>query len=132
MGTWGSGNFDSDTAADFLSELVASIVSKLETAMSGDDVSLEPDEWEGTTVPCTVELLALLARQRWVGVTLPLPATVAAWSTRYLAIWDAAIDELGPGPDWKSERRAVLVRTFDELRGECERAHGDTSTSSSS
>ncbi len=121
MGTWGPGNFDSDTAADHLSVLADKLVTDIETAMSGEPTGLEPDEWDGTTVPCNVELLTLLAKQRWVGVTLPAPATVAAWGTRFVEVWDGSIDGLTPKPEWKLARREVLVRTFAELEELCAR-----------
>lgn len=121
MGTWGPGNFDSDTAADHLSILASKLVTDIATAMSGDLVGLEPDEWDGTTVPCNVELLTLIAKQRWVGVTLPAPDAVAAWSTTFVGVWDASIDDLGPSPTWKHARREVLVRTFAELELLCAR-----------
>ena len=30
-------------------------------------------------------------------------------------VWDESIDELEPAAGYKQERRAVLVRTFDQL-----------------
>ena len=77
--------------------------------------NIEPDEYWGVAVPCNLELLCLLAKQKWVGVELPEAETIAKWKATYLAVWDAKIDELGPKPDYKTKRRAVLVATFDEL-----------------
>lgn len=121
MGTWGPGNFDSDTAADHVSMLASKLVTDIETAMNGDAVALEPDEWDGTTVPCNVELLTLIAKQGWVGVTLPAPDIVAGWGTKFVGIWAASIDGLDPSPQWKARRRDVLVRTFAELEALCAR-----------
>lgn len=115
MGTWGSGNFDSDTAADHLSILTARLVREVEDAMAGDPVELEPDEYWGVVVPCNLEILQVLANQRWVGVELPKAATVQAWKSTYLAVWDANIDELEPTPEHKTQRRTALERTFDQL-----------------
>lgn len=115
MGTWGAGNFDSDTAADHLSDLTARLVREIGDAMEGDPVELEADEYWGVAVPCNVELLAMLAEQRWVGVTLPDAATAQAWKAKLLAAWDRSIDALGPSDAYHRERRAVLVRTFDRL-----------------
>jgi len=115
MGTWGVGNFDNDTAADHLSILVARLVAEVRDAMAGDPVELEPDEYHGVTVPCTVEVLTLLRRQGWVGVTLPERAEVQAWKARYLEVWDHAVDDLEPTPEFRAERRSVLERTFDDL-----------------
>ncbi|SDS81956.1 DUF4259 domain-containing protein [Actinoplanes derwentensis] len=115
MGTWGSGNFDSDTAADHLSSLTARLVREIEDAMSGDPVELEADEYWGVAVPCNLEILNVLATQHWVGVTLPEAATVESWKATYLAAWDASIDDLEPSPEFKTQRRATLVSTFDQL-----------------
>lgn len=115
MGTWGNGNFDSDTAADHLLILAARLLEETKAAMAGDPVELEADEYWGVAVPCNVELLALLAEQRWVGALVPDLATVLAWKNTYLAIWEASIDDLEPDPEWRSERRAVIVATFDRL-----------------
>ncbi|WP_430332977.1 hypothetical protein [Rhodococcus sp. ACT016] len=35
------------------------------------------------------------------------------WRDRYLRVWDGYIDELEPNDDYKIDRRAVLVGTFE-------------------
>ncbi|MEV6522178.1 DUF4259 domain-containing protein [Longispora sp. NPDC051575] len=115
MGTWGSGNFDSDTAADHLSELAGRLLDEVEAAMAGDPVGLEPDEYWGVAVPCNLELLRVLAEQGYVGVTLPEPEKITGWRDTFVAVWDATIDGLEPKPDYRTERRRVLVDTFDRL-----------------
>lgn len=50
MGTWGTGNFDDNTASDGLSELMSSIIDKINEEFE-DDSNLEPDEWGGCMVP---------------------------------------------------------------------------------
>src|SRR5262249_10270322 len=47
---------------------------------------------------------------------LPPPETVAEWKRKYLQVWDDGIDGMDPDPDYKKQRREVLVATFD--RGE--------------
>lgn len=115
MGTWGPGNFDNDTAADHLSIITARLRDEIVEAMAEGDEALEADEYWGVAVPCNVELLALIAEQRWVGVVLPDAATVAEWKRRYLAVWEASIDELDPTPAHRRDRHATLVATFDRL-----------------
>lgn len=123
MGTWGSGNFDGDTAADHLSMLTARLVSEVAEAMSGDPVEIEPDEYWGVAVPCNLELLHLIARQGYVGAELPEPEVIAGWKTRFLAVWDESIDGLEPVPGFKEQRRAVLEQTFDQLSELAVRKH---------
>jgi hypothetical protein len=115
MGTWGHGNFDSDTASDHLEILTSRLIAEVAEAMSGDLVEIEPDEYWGVAVPCNLELLHLIAKQNYVGAGLPDPDTLAGWKATFLAVWDETIDELEPEAGYKKERRAVLVRTFDQL-----------------
>ncbi|MEU9317505.1 DUF4259 domain-containing protein [Streptomyces sp. NPDC048295] len=115
MGTWGSGNFDSDTAADHLSDVTGRLVSEIEEAMAGDPVGLEPDEYDGVTVPCNVELLCLMAEQHHVGARVPEPAVAEGWKKTFMDVWERTIDGLEPAQGYKEDRRAELIRTFDRL-----------------
>ncbi|THA30961.1 DUF4259 domain-containing protein [Streptomyces sp. A1277] len=115
MGTWGAGNFDSDTAADHLSALVHRLLGEVTEAMAGDPVGIEPDEYDGVAVPCNLELLLLLSERGWVGVTLPAPEVIRQWQETYMAVWERTIDGLEPGDGYKDERRAVLTGTFERL-----------------
>jgi hypothetical protein len=115
VGTWGSGNFDSDTAADHLADLTDRLIAEVATAMSGDPVEIEPDEYWGVAVPCNLELLHLIAQQDHVGAELPDPGTIAEWKSSFLSVWEKSIDGLEPADGYKEQRRAVLVRTFDQL-----------------
>ncbi|WP_329488660.1 DUF4259 domain-containing protein [Kitasatospora sp. NBC_01246] len=115
MGTWGSGNFDSDAAADHLGEFTARLIGEVEQAMAGDRVELEADEYWGTAVPCNLELLHLIASRHYVGAGLPAAATIEGWKADFMAVWEQSIDGLEPAPGHKEERRAVLLRTFDDL-----------------
>ncbi|WP_285565027.1 DUF4259 domain-containing protein [Streptomyces sp. RTGN2] len=122
MGTWGAGNFDSDTAADHLGDLAARLVAEVTEAMAGDPVELEPDEYWGVTVPCNLELLLLLDRQGWVGVTLPPAGVIRSWQETFLAVWERTIDGLEPDEAYKDERRKVLNATFERLADASETA----------
>jgi hypothetical protein len=115
MGTWGTGNFSSDTAADFLGELTGRAISEIAETMAADPVVLEPDEYWGVVVPCLVELLCLVGEQKHVGVRLPGADTVAGWKAHFLGVYDATIDGLDPEPGFKEARRRVLADTFDRL-----------------
>lgn len=116
MGTWGAGNFDNDTAADHVSQMVSRLVQEITEAIE-DPSSLEPDEYGGTMVPCNVELLTLIAKQGWTGAELNAVAVsnVRVWKSVYMGVWEQSIDELDPKALWKIERRQVLEQTFDAL-----------------
>ncbi|WP_371661804.1 DUF4259 domain-containing protein [Streptomyces sp. NBC_00280] len=115
MGDWGTGNFENDTAADHLSILTDRLITEVADAMAGDPVEIEPDEYWGVAVPANLELLSLLARQGYVGASLPEAEVVEGWKRSYMAVWEGSIDGLAPSSGYKDERRTVLIRTFDEL-----------------
>jgi len=115
VGTWGSGNFDSDTAADHLSMITDRLVTEVAEAMTGDPVALEPDEYRGVAVPCNLELLDLLSRTGHVGVVLPKVDVIEAWKRTFMEIWERTIDGLEPSPAFRAERGTVLLDTFDRL-----------------
>ncbi|MGI5248872.1 DUF4259 domain-containing protein [Actinacidiphila glaucinigra] len=121
MGGWGSGNFDEDTAADHLSLVTGRLVREVEDAVAGAPGTLEPDEYWGVAVPCNVELLHLIASRGWAGAVLPAAARVREWKAAFLAAWDGAIDGLDPSPEYRAQRRGVLVATFDALAELAER-----------
>jgi tetratricopeptide (TPR) repeat protein len=114
MGTWGEGNFDGDTSTEHLYALMDRLVAEVTTAMANPQ-DIEPDEYWGCAIPCNIEILNVIARQRWSGTNIPKPAIVEQWKRDYLSVWDGHIDELEPAPEHKTKRREVLVKTFDEL-----------------
>ena len=115
MGTWGSGNFESDTALDHLSIIVDRLVTEVAEAVAGDPVAIEPDEYWGVAVPCNLELLHVLAQAGYAANSLPEAGVVKEWKKTFMAVWERAIDGLEPSPGFKDERRSVLNRTFDHL-----------------
>ncbi|MER5353639.1 DUF4259 domain-containing protein [Kitasatospora sp. NPDC002551] len=115
MGTWGSGNFESDTALDHLSVVVDRLVDEVSQAMAGDPVELEPDEYWGVAVPCNLELLYTLALAGHGAHDLPEARVITQWKATFMAVWERSIDGLEPSPRYKEERRSVLNRTFDQL-----------------
>ncbi|MFB4195801.1 DUF4259 domain-containing protein [Streptomyces carpaticus] len=115
MGTWGSGNFESDPARDYLTSFLDGLVAEIAEAVDGDPVAIEADEYEGVVVPCRLELLHVLISAGHTSDTPLRPELVQRWKQRYLAVWERTIDELEPSPGFKEERRAVLNRTFDQL-----------------
>ncbi|MFB7470667.1 DUF4259 domain-containing protein [Kitasatospora sp. NPDC056184] len=115
MGTWGSGNFESDTALDHLSIVIDRLVTEVAQAMAGDPVELEPDEYWGVAVPCNLELLYTLVQSGHSAHHLPEAHVITQWKAAFMAVWERTIDGLEPVPGFKEERRSVLNRTFDQL-----------------
>lgn len=115
MGVWGPGNFDSDTVADGLGELTNRIIGEISEQFddTSDDSAVQPDEWGGEMVPAWLEILIDIVEPGRVGATFPSAATLRDWRDRYLRVWDEYIDELEPDDTYKTERRAVLVTTFE-------------------
>ncbi|MFJ9432436.1 DUF4259 domain-containing protein [Streptomyces sp. NPDC101490] len=116
MGDWGTGNFENDTASDHLSILTDRLISEVADVMAGDPAGIEPDEYGGVAVPANLELLSLLARQGYVGALLPEAEVVEGWKKTYMAVWESYyLDRPEVSSRYKDERRAVLIRTFDDL-----------------
>ena len=113
MGVWAHGNFDNDTALDWLGDITGQLLDKIAEAMDSPEL-LEADELDADLVPCRIELLCAMAEKgmppQWPDVQL-----LAQWKQIFLQAWDASIDELEPSEDYKRERRATLVATFDRM-----------------
>ena len=113
MGTWAHGNFDNDTALDWLDDITGQLLDEIAEAMDSPQ-SLEADELDADLVPCRIELLCAMA-EKGMPPHWPDVQVLAQWKQIYLQAWDASIDELEPSPDYKRERRATLVATFDRM-----------------
>ena len=112
MGTWAAGNFDNDNAGDYVYELVGGLVKQIESTVASES-KMEPDRSSSVIMMCNVELVWVLCRH--LNMTPPKAATVEEWKQKYLAVWEAYIDQLSPKAAYKQQRRAVLVQTFDQL-----------------
>ena len=113
MGVWAHRNFDNDTALDWLGDITGQLLDEIAEAMDSPEL-LEADELDADLVPCRIELLCAMAEKgmppQWPDVQL-----LAQWKQIFLQAWDASIDELEPSEDYKRERRATLVATFDRM-----------------
>lgn len=113
MGAWAHGNFDNDTALDWLGDITGQLLDEIAEAMDSPEL-LEADELDADLVPCRIELLCAMAEKgmppQWPDVQL-----LAQWKQIFLQAWDASIDELEPSEDYKHARRATLVATFDRM-----------------
>ena len=112
MGTWGKGNFDNDTAADFLSIHTSELISEIEGIIDQPE-EIEPDEYEGVALLCKIEILTILTKQGWVGCVHPNAATIRLWKEKYLFVYDN-YRGLEDDVEFNKERRKLIQHTFDE------------------
>jgi hypothetical protein len=124
MGTWGPGNFENDYAADQLYEVCGPLLKQIEEAFDNSTM-LEPDE-DGPLVMANLEIIACLSEHLGCYArgelqdflypcVMPPPKTIADWKRRFLEVWDACIDGLAPDPDYKRQRREVILETFQRV-----------------
>ncbi|MBO2008305.1 DUF4259 domain-containing protein [Hymenobacter negativus] len=111
MGTWGSGNFDSDKALDYLASVADPLVAQLQAVVDTPSLA-EADEDGGTQ--CLVAAEILIGLKYYTSPKLT-PQLVTDCRDVVLAKWEATIDELDPDEDYKTERRAIMQQTFAQL-----------------
>ena len=112
MGSWGSGNFDSDGAANYLVTVINRLRAEVDEVLTDADRSSVDEDGEAVVVP-TVQIISVLVEH--CQAAPPEPAVVSVWRDKYLAIYDAQIDGMDPVPGYKEERRQVIVETFAKL-----------------
>jgi hypothetical protein len=107
MGTWGAGNFESDTALDFLGRWGAQLEKQL----------IAPSSFMGIEkLMAVVEIwLALLQRQPRVPLVPPKRSNVESLREQVLIVFDREVALLSPKGNFASERRDVIKRSFDTL-----------------
>lgn len=135
MGTWGPGNFEDDEARDFLADMIGHWERLIDRSLAGEATEegavfrFSPG-WQsinGCVLP-TVEVMIAVAHQLPCD-SMPSPAKISAWLGEVLGACDAEIDALlhFPNPDnppeFKAERRRVIVETFDRLSRLAEAPH---------
>lgn len=119
MGTWGSGNLDSDGALDWVSERSTALIGELWGRVQKSD-SWEADEWDHDALFVEFEILfALEAAGVFNGWELPPAAEVDRVRDTWLAGWDAYYPSLGATPEFTAERRGVIEATFARFRDIC-------------
>ena len=113
MGTWGAGNFDNDGALDFAGELADGLMARIDAILSDTEGASDLDECGESELMPSVALISLLCDR--VGTAPPTPEKARSWRDDYVCIFDNQIGLLDPSADFERERRAEIVRTFDEL-----------------
>ncbi len=125
MGTWGHGNFENDTAAEYLVEFCQPLLEQIRKAVA-DPKSLEPDECDSDIMMANIEILVVMGEnigrttEDIIGDSLfpfpyPVVEEIEQWKSAYLQVWDYYIDSLTPSPNYRKKRRELIVNTFDRL-----------------
>jgi len=112
MGTWGFGNFEDDTAADFFSIYTSELINEINNVIDKSE-EIEPDEYEGVALPCKVEILTTLTKQKWVGCTHPDIQIVKDWCEKYLTVYDTYYIDTKDNLTYIQKRRETIQNTFD-------------------
>jgi len=121
MGTWGSGNLDSDGALDAIATRSEALVADVWGAMQNLSTA-EADEFEYDQLFADLEWLFALDAGGCLSLwRLPEPSAVDAATTPWLAAWEVYFRELA-GDEFLNERRGVIVASFERFRALCERA----------
>lgn len=87
MTTFGTGNFGSDSAQEFLADLCDDLIGKVEAVMKKPN-SLEAGEYWAEVVPGIVELLLLFDSRNLWGSGLPSVEAAERWKVIFLTAWD--------------------------------------------
>lgn len=118
MSTWGIGNFENDSAADFLDRLVDQMYAVVSDAMSSDNVE-KPGfltrHGENKIMPAIAIVLGLYD-QFEIGLAIFEKDNLQEWKDRYLAAYDREIHNLfNPDDNFITQRRQVIESTFNRL-----------------
>lgn len=117
MGTWGSGNFDSDGALDMIGELTDQLADAIDEILTNG--TAEADELGESHLVPRVAILDTLCKH--CAASPPEPDRVVGWRDATLAAFDASMPGLDPKGDFLADRRKVIVATFASLEAEARR-----------
>jgi hypothetical protein len=120
MGAWGAGNFQDDTALDWLSlSIQKPLVEDIESMLGSHD------EGSGPAIIAAVEVLAVFCEA--VPAVPPEPEVVTAWHYSYVEGWESYIDDLEPGPEYKAQKLQIINATFQRLLAVARKWHTEES-----
>ncbi len=113
MGTWGTGNLDSDNASDYLViEIFGPLQTQILSVLEGS-TSAEADE-DGDATIVAVDALATLCAHFGYKSRIS-KVTLQSIRKTFLEIWSESIDGLDPVEGHKEARQAEIEKTFDRL-----------------
>lgn len=106
MGTWASDNFGNDGACDYRATVVDLLLKTFK--QPGDLFDIDEVMAAGAMI------LAICDRCGVPGGLLDFDLDTL--QTSVLRVYDAEIDDYARNPDYKRDRREVIVQTFNELK----------------
>jgi hypothetical protein len=114
MGSWGSGNFDNDSACDYLDSIKFQLIRKIEEGFISVEAADFADDYEHE-IMASVDILSLLTEQ-YYGHRPGIEAQVVqAWKSQFLSIYDQNSEDEEVPLEYHRERRKVIEDTFNKL-----------------
>lgn len=113
MGTWGSGNFQNDTAGDYFLTFIDRMMNEIRQVMKTRRRIHAGDEL-GDIIPCMIKMITILGQQRFHCLCLDIDE-IKRWKQIYMDGWTSTIDSCHPDEDYRKEREKILNDTFDKL-----------------
>lgn len=104
MGSWASGNFDNDSALDFLSDVIKNVDQDIRPPEDVEDIDMLMG-----AVAIRKALVEL------VPANPPPREQIEELKDAVLQLYDDEIDSLDPSEETKIERRRVIEKTFDDF-----------------
>ena len=104
MGTWGSGVFDSDAAGDFVADIAREVARELHPPEEIEDIDI---------ILAAVAMTTALVTH--CGAPRPDRGEIVRLRAGVLKVYDDQVDGLEATLKFRTERRKVIERTFDEL-----------------
>src|SRR5688572_13726996 len=118
MSTWGPGNFDNDSAGDFLSNVFDQMLEVVKRNLTSEIVDARgfiEDHGDSQVMPAIAIVIALY-HQLDMSIGSFEDEDVKEWKRLFLRGWDKEIDSyFNPDDELRIARRKVIEETFDEL-----------------
>lgn len=115
MRTWGSGNFENEGASNLLYEFINPFTATIAELMTElRDAERFKELGEAQIMPMLDIVITLSTHYK----TVPSiePGMLQEWRIKYLSAYDKYIGDLDLNDDFKEERRAIILKTFDNLK----------------
>jgi hypothetical protein len=116
MGTWGTGNFESDSALDVLALRMNAMIERVREVFSYTSLNSLYDAYGESDIIANVDILGTLFESYRIYPDLELQE-VRQWKADYLDTYDRVIKIYANAEpmDFIAERREVVSATFDRV-----------------